>query len=79
MVAGIVEFLVSDDPVALGGLLASTGADTGTSARTSSAEAPCAIDPESGVYSAPPEPSLDIVRVMDAEGSTSEAQIVVVY
>ena len=37
------------------------------------------INPESGVYSAPAEASIDIVQVLDGAGSWSQARITVVY
>lgn len=37
------------------------------------------IHPESGVYTAPSDASIDIVQVTDGEGSQSRARVVVVY
>ena len=37
------------------------------------------IDPESGVYTAPMDASVDVVQVEDNEGSLSSARIVVVF
>ena len=36
------------------------------------------VDPESGVYTAPATPSVDIVRLIDADGTSVDSQIVVV-